>query len=93
MGEAVVEFRPAVDGDGVALEGGDGVDEGGAEAIRHEGDFSRARSRHDCTRGGCERGDSADSLRAIPRGGRAAGSSVEDDADAGFGLACGCAER
>ena len=43
MGEAVVEFRPAVDGNGVALEGGDGIDEGGVETITHGSEFSKAR--------------------------------------------------
>ena len=41
MGKAVVEFRPAVDGDGVTLEGGNGFDEGGVETITHVGEFSR----------------------------------------------------
>ena len=41
MGEAVVEFRPAVDGNGVALEGRDGLDEGGVETITHGCEFSK----------------------------------------------------
>ncbi len=52
MGEAVVEFGPAIDGDGVTLEGGDGLDEGGAETIRHEGEFSRGRLLRDGCVGG-----------------------------------------